>query len=383
MMRITHPASSLLLIMVASVAVGQTVPRSPSPANLQDSMPTTRIKDLVHIRGVRPNLISNIGFVIGLEGTGDTRNTPWTQQAIINLMRDYGISLDPRQINLKNIAMVYVSAELPPFARPGTRLDVTVASIGDAKSLQGGFLVPTPLYPPGNRQQAYAVAMGAVSIGGFNFGQGGTSRQKNHTNVGIVSSGAIVERGVPTEFEFDGRLFLELNEPDFTTARRIADTINATFPNLRAYAYDAAGVQVFLEGNEDPVGALSKIELLEVVPDVPATIVINERTGTIVVGGNVRVGPAMIAHGGLTVRINEYNEVVQPLPLSQGVTATQTNTEVAVKEETAQIGVLKPNATLEDLAKVFRALKLTPRDMIAIIQALKAQGAIKAIIKTQ
>ncbi|MEM4408317.1 MAG: flagellar basal body P-ring protein FlgI, partial [Candidatus Caldarchaeum sp.] len=197
------------------------------------------------------------------------------------------------------------------------------------------------------------------------------------------SSGAIVERGVPTEFEFDGRLFLELNEPDFTTARRIADVINATFPNLQAYAYDAAGVEVFLEENQDPVGALSKIELLEVVPDVPATIVINERTGTIVVGGNVRVGPAMIAHGGLTVRINEYNEVIQPLPLSQGVTATQTNTEIAVKEETAQIGVLKPNATLEDLAKVFRALKLTPRDMIAIIQALKAQGAIKATIKTQ
>ncbi len=373
----------LIATTTASLAFGQSTPRVPSPASFQDPMPSARVKDLVHIRGVRPNQISNIGFVIGLEGTGDTRNTPWTQQAIINLMRDYGISLDLRQINLKNIAMVYVSAELPPFARPGARIDVTVASIGDAKSLQGGFLVPTPLYPPGNREQAYAVAMGPVSIGGFNFGQGGTSRQKNHTNVGIVSNGAIVERGVPTEFEFDGRLFLELNEPDFTTARRIADTINASFPSLRAYAYDPAGVEIFLEGNEDPVGALSKIELLEVVPDIPATIVINERTGTIVVGGNVRVGPAMIAHGGLTVRINEFNEVIQPLPLSQGVTATQTNTDVTVKEETAQIGVLKPNATLEDLAKVFRALKLTPRDMIAIIQALKAQGAIKAIIKTQ
>ncbi len=381
--------STLLCVLIGAgaFACAQQPPPTEPPVETVagDIGLAVRIKDISRVRGVRYNQISNIGFVVGLEGTGDTRRTPWTQQAIINLMRDYGIRLEPRQINLKNVAMVFVTSELPPFSRPGNRIDVTIASIGDAKSLQGGFLVPTPLYATGNRQYAYAVAMGSVSIGGFNFSQGGSSRQKNHTNVGIISGGAIVERSVPTEFSFDGSLFLELQEPDFTTARRMADAINSAFPELRAEAYDAGGVeiQVLDSANLDPVTVISRIEALEVVPDTLATIVINERTGTIVVGGNVKIGPALIAHGGLTVKINEYNEVIQPLPFSGGTTQTQTNTEVGVSEDTVQIGIVKPNATIDDLAKVFRALKISPRDMIAIIQALKAQGAIKAVVKTQ
>lgn len=346
--------------------------------------PPVRIKDITRVRGVRYNQLSNIGVVVGLNGTGDTRNSPFAQQAIANLMRDYGITIDTRQLNLKNVAIVMVNAEVPPFARPGNRIDVTISSIGDAKSLQGGYLLQTPLYGP-RKDVAYCVAMGPVSIGGFNFGQGGTEKQKNHTNVGTIPNGALIERAIDTQFSFNGNLFLELNEPDFTTATRIADAINTNFEDLRAYAPDGGGVQVMpVDGVAfDPVDVISRVELISVVPDNPAIIVINERTGTIVVGGNVKIGPAMVAHGGLTVKINQYNEVVQPLPFSGGVTATQTNSDVEIQEDTVRIGIINPNATLSDLAKVFRALRVTPTDMIAIINALRAQGAIKATVKIQ
>lgn len=371
---------------VASLSLGQAAPREPVQAALSDEqVPAVRIKDLARVRGVRSNQISNLGVVVGLEGTGDSKNSPWAQQMIVNLLKEFGVKPDAAQVNLKNVALVMVTSELPAYARPGNRIDVTVSSVGDAKSLQGGYLLQTPLYAPGVKDVAFAVAMGPVSIGGFNFSSGGSSRQKNHTNVGIISDGAIVERSVPTQIDFNGSLFLELRDADFTTSKRIADVINQSVPTLRAVANDGGGVEVFsaTPGELDPVLALSKIELLTVVPDIPATIVINERTGTIVMGGNVRIAPAMIAHGGLTVKINQYNEVIQPPPFSRGTTETQTNTEVTVKESTVNIGVVKPNATLDDLAKVFRALKLSPRDMIAIIEGLRAQGAIKAVIKTQ
>lgn len=343
-----------------------------------------RIKDIARFRGVRSNQISNIGIVVGLSGTGDTRNSPWAQQAISNLVRDYGITIDPQQVRLKNVAIVMVTAELPPFARPGNRIDVTVSSIGDATSLQGGYLLQTPLMAPSNREVAYAVAMGSVSIGGFNVSAGGSSRQKNHTTVGMVTSGAVVERSVETSFRFDGRMYLELDEADFTTAERIASAINQSIDEVIATAKDGGTVEINSGSTGlDPVALMSRIEMISVVPDIPATIVVNERTGTIVVGGNVKIGPAMIAHGGLTVKINQYNEVIQPPPLSGGTTETQTNTEVEAKENKVHIGVIQPNATIADLAKVFRALRVTPRDMIAIIQALKAQGAIKATVKTQ
>jgi flagellar P-ring protein precursor FlgI len=364
-----------VIIMMAASAFGQAKQEGPS----------VRIKDIARVRGVRYNQLSNVGIVVGLEGTGDTRNSPFAQQAIINMVKEYGIAPDPRALNLRNVALVMVTAELPPFARNGSRIDVTVSSIGDAKSLQGGYLLQTPLYAPAAKGQAFAVAMGPVSIGGFNFGQGGTSRQKNHTNVGVITDGAMVERAVQMDFALGGSLFLELSDPDFTTAERMAAVIAKARPELSIAATDAGGVEIRDPSGAiaDPVGLLSSIESLSVVPDTQAVIVINERTGTIVVGGNVKIGPALIAQGGLTVKINEFNEVVQPLPFSKGTTENQKNTDVKVKEDTVNIGIVKPNATIDDLAKVFRALKLSPRDMIAIIEALKAQGAIKATVKTQ
>lgn len=371
--------------LIAQSGKGATKPQSNPQLNPSMDGPSVRVKDLTRVRGVRSNQISNIGVVVGLEGTGDSKNSPWAQQMIINLMKEYGVKPDSAQINLKNVALVMVTCELPPYARPGNKVDVTVSSIGDAKSLQGGYLLQTPLYAASNKGSAYAVAMGPVSIGGFNFSAGGTSRQKNHTNVGMITNGGIVEHDVLTQIDFEGSIFLELNEPDFTTANRIAAAINQAVPEVHAVANDGGGVSLtLLAGSQlDAVAVLSKIEPIMVVPDVEATIVINERTGTIVVGGNVKIGPAMIAQGGLTVKINQYNEVVQPLPFSKGTTETQKNSEVKVDETTVNIGVVKPNATLDDLAKIFRALKVSPRDMIAIIEALKAQGAIKATIKTQ
>ncbi|NOG92599.1 MAG: flagellar basal body P-ring protein FlgI [Armatimonadetes bacterium] len=374
-----------LAIALAAPALGQGQGGASESETQDPNGMSVRVKDITRVRGVRYNQITNLGVVVGLEGTGDTRNSPWAQQAIANLVKDYGISLEARQMNLKNVALVMVTAELPPFARPGNRIDVTVSSVGDAKSLQGGYLLPTPLYGPADKARAYAVAMGPVSIGGFNASQGGTSSQKNHVNVGIVTNGALVENSVPTEFNWNGSFYLELLEPDFTTASRIAEAIMSEHPAWTAVAKDAGGVEIRANdpNTADAVAALSAIENVSVVPDTPAVIVINERTGTIVVGGNVKIGPAMIAHGGLTVKINEYNEIVQPPPLSGGQTGLQQNTEVKAKEETVRIGVIKSNATIDDLAKVFRALRISPRDMIAIIQGLKAQGAIKATIKTQ
>jgi flagellar P-ring protein precursor FlgI len=379
MIRIATVLFQALTAVIASAQLPSVglVPPSDDPTG-----PLVRIKDIARLRGVRSNQLMNVGVVVGLEGTGDSRNSPGAQTAIANMVKEFGISLDLNQLNLKNVALVLVTAELPPFARPGNRVDVTVSSIGDAKSLQGGYLIQTPLYPAGDKSRAYAVAMGPISIGGFNVQQGGSKVQKNHVNVGTIPGGAIVERGVDTQYEFDGRFVLELMDPDFTTAERMANAINQQLPDLSAVAVDGGGVEVFSREGAivDPVSVLARIESVEVVPDTPAVIVINERTGTIVVGGNVKIAPAMVAHGGLTVRINQYNEVIQPLPLSRGETALQQNTEVAAKEERVNIGVVNPNATIEDLAKVFRALKVSPTTLIAILQDLRAQGAIKARI---
>lgn len=374
--------TALVIPALLAVAASAQLPNVQVPPSDEPAGPLVRIKDIARLRGVRSNQLMNVGVVVGLEGTGDSRNSPGAQTAIANMVKEFGISLDLSQLNLKNVALVLVTAELPPFARPGNRIDVTVSSIGDAKSLQGGFLIQTPLYPAGDKSRAYAVAMGPISIGGFNVQQGGSKVQKNHVNVGTIPGGAIVERGVDTQYEFDGRFVLELMDADFTTAERIASAINQQLPDLSAVAVDGGGVEVVSrEGTiVDPVSVLARIESVEVIPDTPAVIVINERTGTIVVGGNVKIAPAMVAHGGLTVRINQYNEVIQPLPLSRGETALQQNTEVGAKEERVNIGVVNPNATIEDLAKVFRALKVSPTTLIAILQDLRAQGAIKARI---
>lgn len=343
-----------------------------------------RIKDIARFRGVRGNQLVGYGLVIGLEGTGDTKKTPFTATLLANALKDFGTVVDPLQLNPKNIAAVAITAELPPFASPGNPLDVTVQSIGDAKSLQGGYLLQAPLYGPIDKIKAIAVAQGALSIGGFNFGSNGSSVQKNFTTVGRIPAGAFVEASVPTQVLFDGHLFLELDEADLTTSKRIAEGLGKTFPELLPRAIDGGTIELTLPKGASPVESMSKVELSTVFADIEALVVVNERTGTIAIGGNVRLGPAVIAHGDLQISIQQDLIISQPQPFSKtGETVVAPESTVAAQEARAQVALIPPNTSVNDLAKIFQALKVSPRDIISILQALKEQGSLKARIKVQ
>lgn len=342
-----------------------------------------RIKDIARFRGIRNNQLLGYGLVVGLEGTGDTKNTPFTQTLLANAMKSLGTIVDIAQLKVKNVAVVAITSELPPFASPGNQIDVTVQSIGDAKSLQGGTLLQSPLYAAASRETVYAVAQGPISIGGFNANAGGNSVQKNHLNVGRIPSGAIVETGVPTKTVFDGRMYLELDEADLTTANRIAQKLGEVFPNFAPTAITAGTIELTLPAGMTPVQAMSEIEMAKVFADVPAVVVINERTGTIVVGGNVKIGPAMVAKGSLNVTIREFNDILMPAPFTHAPPVAVTNQQVEVDEPAAQVAMIPQAATVADLAKIFHRLKVSPTDIISILQALRDQGALKARIKVQ
>lgn len=345
---------------------------------------SVRIKDIARFRGVRDNQLHGYGLVVGLEGTGDSQSTPFTANLLSNALRRWGAMVDPARFQPKNIATVAVIATLPPFASPGNRIDVQVQSIGDAESLQGGTLLLTPLFGPTDEKTVIAVAQGSISIGGFNVQAGGSRVQRNHTNVGRIPGGAIVETGVQTQVVFsDNTLYLELDESDLTTVNRMATRLAESFPQFTVKAEDGGTISVRFPEGMSPMMAMSQIESTSVVADVPAVVVVNERTGTIVVGGNVRLGPAVIAHGGLQVRIAAITEVSQPQPFTQGTTEVVTQTVVEAEEDFAQVGVIAPNPTLSDLAVILQTLKVTPRDIIAILQALREQGSLKARIRLQ
>ncbi|MBN8690282.1 MAG: flagellar basal body P-ring protein FlgI [Armatimonadetes bacterium] len=342
-----------------------------------------RIKDVARFRGVRRNQIMGYGLIVGLEGTGDTKKTPFTATLLANAMKNFGTMIDPTQLDAKNVATVAITADLPPFSSPGNALDVTVQSIGDAKSLQGGYLLQAPLYGASDKENAIAVAQGAVSIGGFNVSSGGASVQKNHVNVGRVISGAIIERTIPFQLVYSGRMYVELDEGDLTTANRVASRIRELRPELNPSAIDGGTIQLNLPQGWDPVQTMSMVETMTVKVDIPALVVVNERTGTIVMGANVKLGPAVVSQGSLQIVIQDYNDISQPNPLSNGTTQPVKNTEVGATEDTAQVGMIGPVTTIADLARVFQALKVSPRDIISILQALKEQGSLKARIKVQ
>ncbi len=342
-----------------------------------------RIKDVGRFRGVRRNQLLGYGLIVGLEGTGDSRKTPFTQTLLANAMKSFGTMIEPGSMEAKNIATVAITAELPPFASPGNSIDITVQSIGDAKSLQGGYLLQAPLFGANDKENAIAVAQGAISIGGFNVSAGGNKVQKNHVNVGRIPGGAIVERVIPYQLVYSGKMFVELDEGDLTTANRIATRIREVKPEFNPVAVDGGTIQIDLPNSLSPVQAMSLIEMVEVKVDIPAMVIVNERTGTIAMGANVRLGPAVISQGSLQIIIEEFNEVSQPGPFSNGRTRDVTNQKVDAVEDTAQVGLLNPVTTIADLARVFQALKVTPRDAIAILQALKEQGSLKARLKIQ
>lgn len=341
----------------------------------------TRLKDLVSIEGVRDNQLVGYGLVVGLNGTGDKRQTVFSSQSLTNLLARMGVQVSPTAILVRNMAAVLVTANLPPFAQPGTRIDILVAAIGDATNLQGGVLILTPLKAPDG--QVYAAAQGSVVTGGFVAGKGGGASQTvNHPTAGRVPSGAIVEKLAPSVAP-EGHIKLQLRLADFTNAGRVSSAINQRFGSsgmLPARAENSALVSVDLPAGYKgkAVEFLGEIENLLVETDRPAKIVVNERTGTIVMGKDVRIAPVAILHGTLTVEIQTTLNVSQPEPLSKGQTTVTPQVNVTAKEEKARNVVLKQGASVEELVRALTAIGSTPRDIIAILQNLKASGALEA-----
>jgi flagellar P-ring protein precursor FlgI len=336
----------------------------------------SRLKDLVDIEGVRDNQLIGYGLVVGLNGTGDKRQTVFSAQSLTNLLARMGITVSPSAIQVRNTAATLVTATLPPFGQPGMHIDIAASAIGDATNLQGGILVLTPL--KGADGQVYAVAQGPVVTGGFVAGRAGNSQTLNHPTVGRIPNGAIVEKPAPSLIPAD-RVRLQLRRADFTTAARIADAIDKKFGvSGGAHAENSAVVAVNTPASYKgrSVEFISQLENIVVEADRPARIVINERTGTIVMGKNVRIAPVSIFQGGLTVEIQTNISVSQPEPLSGGKTAATPQTSVASKEEKARNVVLKQGATVEELVRALVAIGSTPRDIIAILQNLRASGAL-------
>jgi flagellar P-ring protein precursor FlgI len=342
-------------------------------------LPATRLKDLVAIEGVRENQLIGYGLVVGLAGTGDRRQTLFSAQSLTNLLQRMGVTVSPAAIRVTNTAAVLVTATLPAFAQPGGRIDTTVAAIGDAGNLQGGILVLTSLR--GADGQVYAVAQGPVVTGGFSTGRGGSSQTVNHPTVGRTPGGATVERPAPSVAPRDN-VRLQLRQSDFTTSTRIVESIQKRFAGA-AKANSAGLVTVVIppEFASRPTEFVAELESLTVDADRPARVVINERTGTIVLGKDVRIHPVAILHGNLNVEIQTIFGVSQPAPLSQGTTEVVPQTSVSAKEEKARNVILKQGATIEELVRALAAIGSTPRDVIAILQNLRTAGALEAEIE--
>lgn len=338
-----------------------------------------RIKDMASIQGVRDNQLIGYGLVVGLDGSGDqTTQTPFTVQSIISMLSQMGVNMPQgTSLQLKNVAAVMVTATLPPFSRPGQTIDVTASSLGNAKSLRGGTLLMTPL--KGADGQVYAMAQGNVLVGGVGASSGGSSVQVNHLSVGRVPAGATVERAVPTLLGQGDFINLELNATDFTTVARIVEAINGQVAPGLASALDGRMVQVRAPGGSERVAFISKIENLEVNPAQGiAKVIINARTGSIVMNQAVTLDTCAVAHGNLTVIINTDSSVSQPNALSQGTTVQTDKTTIDVKADKGGLVQLQRGVSLSDVVKALNSIGATPQDLLAILQAMKSAGALRA-----
>ena len=343
-----------------------------------------RIKDLVEVQGVRSNTLTGYGLVMGLSGTGDTRRSLFTNQSVSSLLRRFGIHEEPNSIDVTNVAAVIVQAELPGFSANGQRIDVTVSSMGDARSIEGGTLVATSLR--GMDGKTYAVASGPISVGGYASGNRTFSRlRRNVPTVGRIPAGGLIEQVVPANFVVNDKITFTLREPDFTTATRIADAVNAFAQGQIAQALGPGSVEVNLPdpAKAQPVVFLASLEVLNVEPDTPARVVVNERTGTVVVGGNVTLGAAAVAHGNLDVAVELRFGVSQPTPYAPGGTVVVPAERIRANEEDNKLTEIPPSATVNDLVKALNALGASPRDLIAILQSLKASGALRGTLVVQ
>ena len=341
----------------------------------------SRIKDIVEFEGVRDNMLVGYGIVVGLNGTGDQlRNSPMTKQSMEAMLERLGVNVRDAQMNTKNVAAVMVTARLPAFAAAGSQIDATVSAMGDAKSLLGGTLLVTPLM--GADGQAYAVAQGTVQTGSVSAsGSSGSAVLKGVPTSGRIAAGAIVERETGFQLATMGQIRMTLRNPDFTTSKRIADAINARWPGA-AYADNPTIVSLRPPLGRDMIGFVTEVEQMSVEPDSPAKVVIDEVSGVIVMGDNVRVSTVAIAQGNLTISVQETPQVSQPAPFSKGTTQVVPQSAVKVEEERGrQLLMVRDGASLATLVKGLNALGVTPRDMISILQTIKAAGALQADIE--
>ncbi|WP_240324581.1 flagellar basal body P-ring protein FlgI [Trinickia diaoshuihuensis] len=349
---------------------------------------TTRVKDLGKLRGWRENALVGYGIVTGLAGTGDSPTNATTRQALSNVFEKFNLSIPASQVQSRNVAVVMVSAQMPPFARAGDSLDVTVSSAGDARSLVGGTLLVAPLQAANGR--TYALAQGPIDVGGYRYDANGNVVQKNHPTVGSIPNGATVEVGVTAQtLSPDQTITFDLTDPDYTTASRIATAINAKLGASLARARDAEGVEISVPSDQRDqlVSFVSRIEAVGVEPDRRARVVIDERTGTVVAGGDVRIAPVAISQGDLKISISTYNSVSQPIGLwggNSGVrTALVSNSTIDVNEQLGPGYVPPRSNTVADLVQSLARLKTNTRDVISILRAIKAAGALHAELVVQ
>jgi flagellar P-ring protein precursor FlgI len=360
-----------------------------------------RIKDLASIKGIRHNQLIGYGLVVGLNGTGDKPGTGFTVQSLVNMIERMGIHIDENDVTVKNVAAVMVTAKIAPFARIGNKIDVLVSSIGDAKSLQGGTLLLTPLR--GVDRKVYALAQGAISVGGFTAGgAAGGGVTKNHPTVGRISRGATIEREIRVSMQDRQELTITLNNPDFTTANRVCNAINDELGQLAASTTDSGTLKLHIpeDSRGHVVQILATIENLDVTPDSVAKVVLNEKTGTVVIGENVRISTVAVAHGNLSIQIKERTTVSQPLPFAPappegtgteqfeledgavmgpgGQTVVFPDSDVSAQEEKNRLLLVPRGTTIGELVRALNAIGVTPRDLITIFQSIKAAGALQA-----
>ncbi len=348
----------------------------------EDSSELARIKDVATIEGIRDNQLVGYGLVVGLRGTGDSSQTVFPAQTLISALERMGVTVPQTGSNsasnmqVKNMAAVFVVATLPPFARPGYRIDITVSSAGDARSLEGGILLMTPLYGPDG--QIYAQAQGGLVLGGYVAAAGGNTRQLNHPTTARVPDGALVERPAPFDLKQLRTVGVVLNDADFHTAEQMAASIDRVLGARRAHAVDSRRVEIAAEPNEDLAALLDRIEGVQIEVYPRARVVVNERTGTVVIGGKVRLQPVSILHGGLSVNVVRQVQVSQPNPLAQGTTQVVQQTAVQAQDKPVNRIDLKEGATVEDLVQELQRIGAGARDVISILQAMKEAGALEA-----
>lgn len=337
------------------------------------------IRDVTSIEGVRANQLVGYGLVVGLHGTGDKQQTFFTVQTLANTLQRMGVQIAPGVVVVKNVAAVFVTAQLPPFSRPGMKLDVTVSSIGDAKSLEGGVLLMTALKSPNG--EVYAEAQGALTVGGYSEGANGNSRTVNHPTVARIAEGAVAERDAAVDLTQFHKVSLLLNNDDFTAARTVADTINKEFSHTVATAIDSRRVDINVSatGEQSVPILISRVQNLAISLQAPAKVIVNERTGTIVMGGDVKLSPVSVIHGSLTIHVDTTPLISQPSPFTKtGTTQVVPETKIAVKDQPAQSIQMEEGANVQELIKGLHAIGATSHDIIAILQAIKAAGGLQA-----